>query len=1277
VAALLRTILSKLAYLLAIIIVIFAILSITARLLTPLFNQHRGDIEKRLSILFNMPVKIEKAAIAWYQYRPEITLDQVSVLNNLNQPILQIHQVRILISIPASIWRRQLVPSGMVVSGTDLHLYQTETGNIGLEKFTPSGASQAKWTDIFPWLMTQDEVILKDINIYYTSNVNNKINNKINKKYFFSLSQLIFQNINKKHRILGKIILHQTIPTELTIAVNWKGEQFDFEKIKAKTYFYVSGLSIPQWMQNNILPNWQIKEGLLSAKIWADWNRGQFQQVQSEFQLYNLSLFSLASQTEQKINRLSGDIGWKRQGDNQIIAGENILIDLPSHLWPVTDFYIFLTKNNNQLKPKIINIGYLDIKDAKDFLLLSPIVLPEQLKLFLTETKPKGRLQNTQLKFLNASNALSEPNNFAFSTHFSGLYNLSWQYLPGIKNLSGTIDWDGEKGNIVFNSYRSTFQFDPLFTHPINLDQLTGKINFQPRFDHNQEEWLLQIASLNALNNDLAISVDGRLIIPSISSKDLPYADLRAYFNMQRASRITRYLPLKIFDVTLVHWLENAFLSGEVKSGQAVLRGYLKNFPFDKNQDEEFSISGKVSNVNLQYAPNWPLLERANGRLLFRGRQMIADVTDAKILNLPINQVQAIIPHLGGESQILKIQSEKISTKVMHGINFLRKSPLEKTLGKMFSKLTLDGVMDVSLGLLVPLKKPEETQVKGNIRLNDVKLNFIPWHFSINKLTGNLNFTEKTITARDLKGEIFNNLININLNTIKNKNMTEVSFITKLNLEEMADALKIPRLSLLSGETDVMGKVDLSFQSPIRVYLQSNLKGITINLPDEYGKKENETSKFSADLTIPDTDKKPISINIAYNNLFNFSAVFNMINNQFKLINLSGFVNQLDWEKIQNFNFQNNQNNKNNLTNLSLNEINIRTNVIKFFGQAFTQAKLQVVLNKNNWDVTINSKEAIGKINIPKVFKPSANITANFQKLNLKSTSSTQSAVQFPSQSFQSLPSISFNAKTVNYNDLPLGQVSFKTYTNNNGINIQNLQIISSRLNLQSTGTWTQSNKHSSTKLKGTAISNNVSDLLNSFGFTVNNFISSKGKLTFDLEWNNPPYAPALNTMSGKVEIDLGPGRILDIGQTSGAKMDLGKMLSIFSLQNIPRRLTFDFSDIFQKGYNFDFFRGNFTLKSGSAYTTNARFDGPVAGVNIDGRIGVVNKDYDFILSVTPYVTSSLPIAATIINPSIGLAAFAANMIIGPAVSKVTTYYYAVKGPWSQPTWVSVSAKRN
>jgi uncharacterized protein YhdP len=264
------------------------------------------------------------------------------------------------------------------------------------------------------------------------------------------------------------------------------------------------------------------------------------------------------------------------------------------------------------------------------------------------------------------------------------------------------------------------------------------------------------------------------------------------------------------------------------------------------------------------------------------------------------------------------------------------------------------------------------------------------------------------------------------------------------------------------------------------------------------------------------------------------------------------------------------------------------------------------------------------------------------------------------------------------YGNLSFGRVSAETVASPRGLMIRSASINMPNLQMNGSGEWVKNPKSNITYFKGTAKSNNLSLLLTSWGFDMHNIVMGNGNFDFNLNWPSVPFAPSMDNLNGTASINLGQGRIVEVSQSSDAKMDLGRMLNLFSLQSIPRRLSLDFSDVFQKGYSFDSLKGDLKFNDGDLYTSNTAFDGPIARVGISGRIGLAEKDYDLTLNVTPYVTSSIPVAATLLTgqPVIGLAALVVNKFITPAVSNVTTYYYSVRGPWSNPSWDSISVSK-
>lgn len=1284
----LKAVARKLTYVFVAFVIFAAILVTAARLMTPIIDKHRADFEKWASDVLEIPVTIDKVNVSWYGYQPGISLSQVTLLSkDTREPELQIQKISIFFSIPKSIWHWKPMPSGILVSGTDINIRQSASGEFTIQGFPSFGGfeqqpykSEAKFYDILSWLSDQPRLILRDIDIRYSGFAG--------QKRFVSLYHLSFINSDTEHSISGDAILHQDIPTELNVAVKWRGpSQVDLQKIKAKIYVYVSGLSLSQWMKGYTWNNWQVNNGVGSSKIWATWDHGKFKKVQGRFQIYGLDLFSTLNKTTHKVSRVSGNLGWKRDGEGQVFAGDDILIDLPEHLWPATSFYVSLMPDaSGNLSPKVVDLGYIELADLQKLVFASPPVLAEDIKQTLLKLNLQGSLQNAEVIF---SGPWNDWHHLSLNANVSQIGFSPIQQLPGIRNLSGLLKWNGIQGEVVLNSKSTEFRYDSIFAQPIKMEELNGNVIVHQ--DKN-DAWVMNIPSLRLSNDDLAVNVKGLLTIPK---KGSPISDLLANFTMQRVNHIMRYLPMRMFEKDATEWMQNAFLAGEIESGNAQIRGELANFPFDKGNGT-FVASGKVKDINLHYAQNWPDLNHVSGMLTFAGRKMDINIDSAQIKNVAIKKVKASIPYFGdAQPQILYVQSEEFPIEFSQGLAFIHSSPLEKSIGKMFSDINVDGSINLKIGLTVPLKTPDAIKVQGQIGLKDNTLKLAPWKLELDQLNGILNFTENSTDAKNIQAKLLNQPLQLDLATLqktKDVKVMRATIASKLNMNALEAWLKVPLTKVVSGETDVQGELDFALNTPLEVRLKSNLVGVAINLPDQqYAKKAQEPRLFTANITAQ--EKAPLKIKLSYGDLLRAALILDHQHDKFNIsaldlrigkgdpvwpkssgLFISGDFDKLDWDKIKSYVDQSGGSANANMPNLPLREVNIRAKTLSILGQIFNQAQIKVIPGKERWMIDLASSEAVGKIKFPVNMTPSSNIDAQFQRLNLRPVKTTST---MPLIDVKSLPSITFDAGYVSYNNIPFGRVTFQTIPTPDGLDIKSLRIYSSRLDLQAYGEWEQVGKGYETHLQGTAESANVSRFLNSLGMDVHNFETGKGALNFNLGWNDAPYSPSIAKMRGRTSFKLGKGRIVEVSQASGAKMDIGRMLSLFSLQSIPRRLSLDFSDVFSKGYSFDSIKADVKFENGDAHTSNMKIEGPIARVDIYGRIGIVRKDYDLILSIIPLAASGVPIAAVLVGGvtgPVGLAAVAVGGFLGNQISKAVSYSYSVTGSWDNPTWTSISA---
>ena len=72
------------------------------------------------------------------------------------------------------------------------------------------------------------------------------------------------------------------------------------------------------------------------------------------------------------------------------------------------------------------------------------------------------------------------------------------------------------------------------------------------------------------------------------------------------------------------------------------------------------------------------------------------------------------------------------------------------------------------------------------------------------------------------------------------------------------------------------------------------------------------------------------------------------------------------------------------------------------------------------------------------------------------------------------------------------------------------------------------------------------------------------GRISADLSWQGPLYRPALENLEGTIRVRIESGRLL------GADPGLGRIVGLFSVQALPRRLALDFEDVVDEGFEFD-----------------------------------------------------------------------------------------------------------
>ena len=267
----------------------------------------------------------------------------------------------------------------------------------------------------------------------------------------------------------------------------------------------------------------------------------------------------------------------------------------------------------------------------------------------------------------------------------------------------------------------------------------------------------------------------------------------------------------------------------------------------------------------------------------------------------------------------------------------------------------------------------------------------------------------------------------------------------------------------------------------------------------------------------------------------------------------------------------------------------------------------------------------------------------------------------------RSLPAFTLTAASFKYNDTDLGQASLAFTRSADGLHLESLDFHNDAFQISATGNWDMPDNVQRSQFDIEVNGDKLGDILQHFGYAANAISGGRTHLTIDASWAGMPSDFTLDKLDGKLVMAVKKGRFLDIEPGSG------RLFGLLSLQTLPRRLVFDFADIFQKGFAFDRIDGEFELDHGNAYTNHLLMTGPSATIEITGRTGLALQDYDQHAVVTPTLSKSIPLAGALFGPAglgVGAAIYLGEKVFKEIPDQLDRFLqkkYTITGSWDNP----------
>jgi uncharacterized protein YhdP len=269
------------------------------------------------------------------------------------------------------------------------------------------------------------------------------------------------------------------------------------------------------------------------------------------------------------------------------------------------------------------------------------------------------------------------------------------------------------------------------------------------------------------------------------------------------------------------------------------------------------------------------------------------------------------------------------------------------------------------------------------------------------------------------------------------------------------------------------------------------------------------------------------------------------------------------------------------------------------------------------------------------------------------------------------LPPITLKAGEFALGNRYLGAVDVSLIRTEEGLEAEKLIATDESFTIVGTGRWVFDDDEelgSRTYVMATLNSTDVRATLARLDFAEGISGGSMG-VVVDLSWAGAPRADYHDVLDGEVQIRLENGSLEEV--EPGA----GRMLGLVSFVALPRRLSLDFRDVFNKGFGYDKIAGNFVIEDGIAMTCDMSLEGPSALIGVVGQVDIANSLYEQGAVISAKVGNTLPIVGAVVGgPPVAAAMLIFSQIFKKPLQSVGQVYYGISGPWEGPEIESIDS---
>ncbi len=1256
--------LSSVLWALAVVaIVVLASYVSLGRLLANSLADYQDEVLAQLNERVPFRVDAGRLSGEWHSFTPEIVLTDLRLkLPGAAGDTLELKGGRVGLDVLESILTRRLQITSIQLEALVLQGELTEDGRLVLPGLTGRNSAVGDWLKEF--LLNIEYVTLDDAQLQLD------LPGEEQRQFGFNLH---LAREGSERKLQAELV--STRGAQIQITGRGVGNPFRPEAFRGQLHIAAAtgDLGAVKGVLANEPPAWM--DGQLDAQWWFDWNRGALgvdlqlsvadavlrpKEGDWSVPLEHLSLSASLVERRNRWTVYASDIV-ARQGDAELV--------LPRMQVDAWDESLRLRASE------------LDLA-ALNALVLGLESLPEKAHSVFEVLQPKGKLSALQLAVAD----LTDPTaNWDVEANFEAVEVESWRAAPGVTSASGYLELSQNGGYVVLDSQRFSMSFPSIYRSPLYYDDIFGTL----KLSWDKDSLLVDSDPIVASGVEGTAKALFRLNIPFKQNDVGLEMDLVVGLANSHPIHRVKYIPY-VLNESLRQWLAGAVGDGDVGQAAFIWRGSLRKGATDLRTVQLFL---NVANTSLDYHPQWPAVSSVDGTVLIDDSKVSVWADSARVYDSRLERLSAEA-WMNEERKMLLAVEGRLSGSAQDGLAIVNESLLGELTRGAFQDWQAEGELDARLQLLLNLgDKSVPPEVDVSARLEGARVQIEPGGLTVTDLSGVVDYSsEAGFSSDDLKGKLWERALAVELKqrpladpgtamSFANSAL-EVQLETDVAMTSVQQWLDLKVMTLASGSAQVTGLVELLPGEKPTLMLDSQLQGISLDLPQPWRKEAESERPFKLKLplgagplqfSLQLGEEVDLDLDVRNGALYAASAGIAseppaLTDQVVRVVGRAPRIDVDEWERfIERYLLTAAQPGEEPettpTTGLRVQVDDVYAEQLAIWGRVVNDVRFSLAVDANAWQVRAETDWLRGSY-----FQPEQGRAG--LKLDFLEMAGFDSALDQPELSQGSggddvlqLPQMQVVISQLHRESRPLGALQFGLESVGETIQVRDLtgELAGLRLTAEQPASldWHQGRE---TQLSATLQFTDFGQSLQQLGYPL--FLeTSQGQIDLALSWPGSPQGFSLGALQGSMLVDVDQGRFLET--PAGATGAL-KVVSVLNLAEVVQRLSM--SHMFESGVPFRQMDGEVYFHGGTIEVSRFEIQGASSAFSMTGLADVESETLEGELVATLPVANNLPwVAALAGGLPVAAGVFVVSKVFEKQVNRLTSGVYKVDGPWDDP----------